>query len=260
MNSVLANRSIKSILLPAAFLGATLSGCTDSTAPDPLLLQLVAGDEQEARANTTLSDSLVVRVTGFDGLPRENKTVTWSPSPGDGIVIPSTSQTDAEGLVKASWTQGPDLGNQTVTVATPGTDTIFQAWAAPPPPPEWLEVLEIQPAAVLEGEALWAQIRIWSTWPGTIRLKTRKSCLVPLEYPALHSSTGERVAHPYSGCWTVASYHFIPPGDTLFFEWRLGIKDIEPGEYTLKYRFDIFEINGTPATVPDMDMPVPIGG
>ena len=260
MNSVLSNRSIKSVLVPAAFLAATLTGCNDSTAPDPLLLRLVDGDEQEAQANTTLSDSLVVKVTGLDGLPRENAVVTWLPSAGDGTVLPSTRSTDAEGLVKASWTLGPDLGRQTVTVATPGSDTIFQAWAAPPPPPHWLEVLEIQPAAVLEGEALWAQIRIWSTWPGTIRLKTRKSCLVPLEYPALHSSTGERVAHPYSGCWAVAGYHFIPPGDTLFYEWRLGIQDIEPGEYTLRYRFDIFEINGTPATFPDMEIQVTIGG
>jgi hypothetical protein len=260
MISILSNPSLRSILLPAAILGATLSGCTDSTAPDPLQLQLVAGDEQEAQANTTLSDSLVVKVTGLDGLPREKVAVTWSPSSGHGTVIPGTGRTDAEGLVKASWTLGSDLGSQTVTVAAPGTDTLFQAWAAPPPPDDWLEVLEIQPAAVFEGEALWAQIRIWSTWPGTVRLKTRKSCLLPLEYPGLYSATGEQVAHPYSGCWTVASYHFIPPGDTLFYEWRLGIQDLDPGEYTLRYRFDIFEINGTPATVPDMEMPVTLGG
>ena len=200
------------------------------------------------------------RSLGSNGAPRQGVRVTWSPSPGGGSVVPEADFTDAEGSAKASWTLGPDLGGQIVTASVRGTDTLFQAWATPPPPADWLEVLEIQPEAVVQEGILRAEVRIWSSWPGTIRLHSPESCLLSIGYPALYSSTGEPVSHGSSGCWTVPTDHPIPQGDTLSREAELGIADVEPGEYTLRFRFDVRMVNGTAATIPEIEIPVSIGG
>ena len=260
MKAVLSNSTIRRTLLPVVTLGATLTACTDTAAPDPLLLEIVAGDGQEAQVTTELADSLVVRVTSLDGSPREGMAVSWTVWLGSGTVEPKSAFSDAEGLAKACWILGPGYGLQAVSVSAPGTDTLFQAWATPPPPSDWRDVLELRPDVSVQGDSLFAGVLIRFGWPGTIFMKSRKSCLATPYYPALYSSTGERLAYPLWGCWTHPTYHIITPGDSLIREWGLGIPNIEPGEYTLRYRFDVFEINGTPATLPEIEMPVTIGG
>jgi hypothetical protein len=239
--------------------GTALAACTDTAGPDPLILQIVDGDGQEAQAGTVL-DSLTVKVTGLDGSPREDVAVSWAPWPGDGEIRPETVRSDAEGFASASWTLGSDFGPQAVTVTAPGTDTLFQAWATPSPPSDWVEVLEIRPGAEIVGNTLLARVWVLNHWPGTLRLWTPKGNLEAVGYPAIYSANGDEFAHFPWGSWLIAMTYPIAPGDSLSWEWEIGIGGIEPGQYTLRFRFDVQKINGTPATLPDTETTVTIGG
>jgi hypothetical protein len=147
-----------------------------------------------------------------------------------------------------------------VTVAARGTSTTFRAWATPPPPADWAEVVEIQPGALVEGADLLASVWLLNRWPGTIRLKTPNSCLTQPGFPALYSASGEQVAYWSWGCWTRPTFHTIAPGDSLFRQWGMGITSVGSGEFTLRFRLGVYEINGRPATLPDTMMMVVIGG
>jgi hypothetical protein len=246
-------------LFLSLLLGMALCGCSETSSPDPVLLSIVAGDGQEAQAGTEL-DSLVVRVTNLDGSPRGQVAVSWTPSAGQGTIGPSTVISDEQGLAGASWTLGPNPGAQVVSVSAQGTDTLFQAWATSPSPTDWAEVLEITPGAEIEGTNLLAKVRILNHWDGTVRLKTPYSCLGAEGYPALFAPNGAEVAHHFRGCWTAQKYHSMPPGDSISYEWGIGIGAVEPGDYTLRFRFDVREINGVPGTLPDTAMTVRIQG
>jgi len=266
MKRTLPDRFVTSFLTSSVILGTALEACTDTASPDPTLLhdpvvlQIVDGDGQEAGANTALSDSLVVKVAGLDGLPREDVPVTWSASSGDGTVIPSAHLSDEEGLVWASWTLGPDVGPQAVTVTAPDADTLFRAWATPPPPSDWVEVLEVRPEAEIQGTTLLARAWILNRWPGTVRLWTPKGNPEAINYPAIYAANGDEIAHSPWGSWLVSRTYPIAPGDSLSWEWEIVIGGIEPGEYMLRFRFDVQRINETAATLPDTEMTVTFGG
>jgi hypothetical protein len=247
-------------LFPFLLLGVALCGCSETSSPDPALLNIVAGDGQEAVAGTAL-DSLVVRVTDLEGTPRSQVAVSWAPSEGQGTIDPATGMSDEQGLVAASWTLGPNHGAQAVTVSAQGSDTIFQAWATPPPPSDWLDFLEIRPAAQVQGTDLLTSVRILNHWPGTIRLFTPKPEFCAVGYPAVFSAAGDEVAHYHvGGSWLVGKYYPIGPGDSISKEWTIGIEDLDPGEYTVRFRFDVQEINGTPGSLPDTATAVTIQG
>lgn len=82
----------------------------------------VAADSGNAQAGVTgtpLAKALVVRVTDSFGNPVPNVSVTFAPSTGGTVGTP-TSNTDANGRARTTWTPGPIGVNQTVT-ATVGT-------------------------------------------------------------------------------------------------------------------------------------------
>jgi len=260
MKTVLLNQcshlpQVLSLILAAAF-----AGCTDTGAPDPVLLEIVAGDGQEAEFASDLVAPLVVQVTDVDGLPRGWVRVEWRVLQGGGSIEPEGVFSDEEGLVRARWTLGTELGDQSVAVAARGTSTTFRAWATPPPPADWAEVVEIRPGALVEGTDLLASVWLLNRWPGTVGLASTHCVLIQSGYPALYSASGERVAYYSGGCWAIQFRHTLAPGDSLYRGWHLGITSVGSGEVTLRFKFAVDHINGRPATLPDTMMTVVIGG
>ncbi|MFH1763168.1 MAG: hypothetical protein ABIF09_03150 [Gemmatimonadota bacterium] len=241
-------------------LATTSAGCSDTSGPDPVLLEIVEGDGQEAEVATHLAGLLVVQVTGVDGLPRSGVRIEWIASEGGGSIEPDAVLSDEGGLASARWTLGPEPGTQSVIANARGTTTSFRALATPPPPADWAELLEIRPGARVEGTELLASVWLLNRWPGTVRLYTPSSCLIQPGYPALYSTSGEQVAYWSWGCWAVLTRHTIAPGDSLYRQWELGIASVGSGEFTLRFRFAVQDINGRPATLPDTMMTVVIGG
>jgi len=260
MKTVLLYRCGRLSPISSLIIVATFAGCTDTSGPDPVFLEIVEGDGQEAEVATAVADLLMVQVTGVDGLPRDGVRVEWMASEASGRIEPDAVLSDEGGLASARWTLGPEPGVQSVIATSRGTTTSFRALATPPPPADWGDVLEIQPGARIEGAELLASVWVLNRWPGTVRLKTPSSCLIQPGYPALFSSSGEQVAYWSWGCWTHATFHTIAPGDSLFSQWELGITGVESGEFTLRFRFEVGEINGRPTTLPDTVMTVVIGG
>ena len=128
--------------LGAAFLAGTLTVLAGCTNP--------AGEPEEPAANRLENavavasgrpggrlDSVTVRV-GYVGnvwsppTPVPGRTVVWQVAGGGGSVAPSRSVSDASGIATATWTLGPQLGLQTLTVTLPGIDTLLvQGYVVP---------------------------------------------------------------------------------------------------------------------------------
>jgi hypothetical protein len=122
---ICAQRSILRLALPLAFLGWSCGG-DDLVLPrgPTSTLEIVQGNGQEGPAGRPLSEPLIVRLTGEDGLGIPDRAVIWVVSSGNGTISPSTDMTDAEGFASATWTLGPVEGIQRVSAEVPGIGTV----------------------------------------------------------------------------------------------------------------------------------------
>ena len=101
--------------LNATALGRTVSFVATAVP----LLHIVSGDNQASTAFAPAKDSLVVRMARVDGTPIPGVSITWIRMSGSqGVVNPTNSVTDAQGLARTSYTMGT-FGPQTVTARTP---------------------------------------------------------------------------------------------------------------------------------------------
>lgn len=198
----------------------------------------------------------------LDGVPREGIPVHWMVLQGGGVVEPSGESSDAEGTVQASWTLGSEPGQQSVRVGAGGESVEFGAWAAPPAPDDWTEVIEIRPAAHLEpdGETLVGSVWLFNHWGGTLRLTTANTCLFGWGYPALYAPSGELVKGANNACLFARWTRSVPPGDSLYQQGELNVASVPAGQYTLRIGFAVGEINGQEATLPDVETTITIGG
>jgi hypothetical protein len=228
-------------------------------APEPVLLEVADGADQEGEAGVTLPTPLAVNVFGLDSLPRPGVVVEWGVLEGGGSVLPQSGLTDEGGRAETHWTLGSPLGNHSVGATVGGGSVTFHAWATPAPPSDWSEVLELRPGAQPASETLHTDLWVVNHWPGTARLWTPHSCLAE-GYPALFATDGERVAGPTTGCWTVPATWPIAAGDSLHAEWDLDIAALTPGQYTLIIGLAVAQINGQPAELAPVEMSVEIGG
>jgi hypothetical protein len=235
-----------------------VAACAESVAPEPVVIQVAAGADQQAEAGSQMRDPLVVTVRGLDSLPRPGVLVEWDVVQGEGSVVPQTDITDVDGRAETRWTLGPALGDQAVRATADGESVTFNGWATPPLPSDWADVLDLRPLAQVDNHTLHASMWVVNHWPGTLRLWTPHSCLAE-GYPALYAAGGERVAGPTTGCWTAPATWSIAPADSLHAEWDLDITPLSPGQYTLVIRLAVAEINGEPATLPAVETTVTIG-
>lgn len=95
--------------------------------PDaPAALAIVAGNDQNAPVDSTLSTALAVKVSDQYGNPVPNVTVQWSDDAG-GTLAASTTVTDANGIAQVKYTLGPTAGPEDVIATVMNTSTPMSA-------------------------------------------------------------------------------------------------------------------------------------
>jgi protocatechuate 3,4-dioxygenase beta subunit len=127
----------------ACLVALTGAACKDSasnpTVREAASVQVVSGDNQEARVGTELPLPLVVRVLDEDGQPVAGQVVNFVVTGGSGTVFGGSSQTDRNGEARDRWTLGTTVADsQRVEVRTtttagsaPTTLATFRARATP---------------------------------------------------------------------------------------------------------------------------------
>ncbi|HEY1333677.1 MAG TPA: Ig-like domain-containing protein, partial [Myxococcaceae bacterium] len=115
-------RRFASCLAIAAALG--LTACGDGVVlPDegaPATITVVSGDAQTGAAGAALAQALVVRVSDSQNRPVANQTVGFAIDAGGGEVAPTSATTTSDGLASATWTLGPNAGQQRVRAQATG--------------------------------------------------------------------------------------------------------------------------------------------
>lgn len=110
-----------------------------------------SGDAQTAPVGTRLPQPLQARVTDAFGNGIQGVTVTWNAEAGSLASV--TTLTDANGVVRASWTLGAAAGTQGVTASAVGQTARFTATAAADAPAR-VEVVSGSGQASAIGTAL----------------------------------------------------------------------------------------------------------
>ncbi|HSK18948.1 MAG TPA: hypothetical protein VK912_07395, partial [Longimicrobiales bacterium] len=88
----------------------------------PARLGALRGDEQTAPRGAALPEPVVVRLEDEDGNPVPGARVQFSVTSGGGAVQPASGVSDDAGLVRTSWTLGPDQERHTLRAALDGSD------------------------------------------------------------------------------------------------------------------------------------------
>jgi len=78
-------------------------------------IRIINGENQTGKANTTLINPIVIHANGY-GNSIEGQTVYFDVT--EGSVSPVSGVTDASGLISTTWTLGPTVGTQTLTVTS----------------------------------------------------------------------------------------------------------------------------------------------
>jgi hypothetical protein len=76
----------------------------------------ISGDNQTANVVSTLPQPLVLKITDSNGQAVSGLPLTFSVTHGGGTLSAYNLFTDQNGLVQVTWTLGPPMGNQNVTV------------------------------------------------------------------------------------------------------------------------------------------------
>ena len=76
----------------------------------------ISGDNQTANVVTTLPQPLILKITDSNGQPVSNLPVTFAVTHGGGTLSAYNLYTDQNGLAQVTWTLGPPMGNQNVSV------------------------------------------------------------------------------------------------------------------------------------------------
>lgn len=228
-----------------SFLVVTLiTGCsTESLYPIPILVSVVGGTEQEAPFGETLPQPIKVKVEDTQGVPIEGASIGWAPMDG-GSITSSSATTDGSGTAQATWTLGPSQGQQSLIVEVSDEEVIVEAFATPPTPEAWADVLDFTVTTSVAGDTLIAAVAIQSSWAGTVRLLASSSCLL---IPRLYDQDGA-IASTFGCCvcWARPTNFSIPPNGRLEREFRTDAAVLVAGEYLVRVQADAGTINGGP--------------
>ncbi len=101
--------------------------------PVPASLTLVGGDGQRAPAGRRVPNPIAVQVVSRSGRPIEGVPVRFVLDETAGKAEPETAASDAQGMVRASWTLGGTPGRHSLTVSAEGvtSHTVITAEAEP---------------------------------------------------------------------------------------------------------------------------------
>ena len=114
-----------------------------ATAPPPpppparvaTTLEVFSGDSQTAETNQHLTNPLIVKVLDQDSAALSGVEVSFSVSPNDGVLRPTSATTDADGQASTALQLGSTAGTYTVTASAAGITqrVTFTATATEPP-------------------------------------------------------------------------------------------------------------------------------
>jgi hypothetical protein len=82
----------------------------------PYQVTKISGDNQTANVVSTLPEPLVLKVTDSNGQPVSGQPLLFTVTHGGGTLSAYNLFTDQNGLAQVTWTLGPPMGNQNVTV------------------------------------------------------------------------------------------------------------------------------------------------
>ena len=100
----------------------------------PLVLDILSGDLQQARAGTRVQEPLVVEVLDQSGVGLPGTAVTFTVTDGGGTLSEETATTDASGRAASSLTLGSAPGPITVRVTVAGLEPVSFTLTATPTP------------------------------------------------------------------------------------------------------------------------------
>src|SRR5688500_5392120 len=101
----------------------------------PATIAVVSGAAQHAPAGRALPQNVVVRVIGRRGLPVGGALVTFRLAQGDGVLVPASALSDADGRARTSWTLGELPGSQSMIATVPHLDSTLVVTAEADPLP-----------------------------------------------------------------------------------------------------------------------------
>ncbi len=101
--------------------------------PVPASLTLIGGDGQRAPAGRRVANPVAVQVVSRSGRPIEGVPVRFALPEGAGQTDPQSASSDAQGIVRATWTLAGVPGRQTLAVSADGvaSHTVVTAEAEP---------------------------------------------------------------------------------------------------------------------------------
>jgi hypothetical protein len=101
--------------------------------PVPASLTLISGDGQRAPAGRRVANPVAVQVVSRSGRPIEGVPVRFVLPEGAGETDPQSAGSDAQGIVRATWTLAGVPGRQSLTVSAEGvaSHTVVTAEAEP---------------------------------------------------------------------------------------------------------------------------------
>ncbi len=101
--------------------------------PVPASLTLLGGDGQRASAGRPVPQPIAVQVVSRNGRPIKEVPVRFALEESAGVVEPQTAASDAQGMVRATWTLGGMPGRQSLRVSADGVanHTVVTAEAEP---------------------------------------------------------------------------------------------------------------------------------
>jgi alpha-tubulin suppressor-like RCC1 family protein len=113
----------------------SVAACSDSATEPPMAdsMEEVSGSGQDGVVGAALTSPLEIRVLDQRGSGMPGIQVAWE-ADGGGTLSPSSGTTDAQGRAQATWTLGPEAGDQAARASAVGAGSVeFSATASPGP-------------------------------------------------------------------------------------------------------------------------------
>lgn len=150
-------------------------------------------------------------------------------------------------------------GPQEATATVDGEAVTFGAWATPPPPNNWADVLLVEASAYVAAGAIVAEFTVTNLWVGTVELMTNIGCFA---FPSLWTESGDLVAAMgfAFGCTQAVRRTWLGHGESLSRSYTQSTAELAPGTYMVRIRFKLVEVNGRPTTLPTFEGTVVVEG
>ena len=130
ISNVLHSRALLRSLLASATLALAACGGGTSGPSEPTQLVFKAGEHQNGLAGSALPVKVVIEARNTKGPVAGVAIAAGVESPGGGSVSPSSATTAADGTAQFTWTLGPSIGVQTLTISTTGASPLHASTTA----------------------------------------------------------------------------------------------------------------------------------